>query len=128
MRKVRLVVRFIQDQPEVWYTFAALIILAQVADALTTRAVLAAGGGEHNQFARALFAHGAFDLVALSKLALSLSLAGLLVAFAATPSLRRSWAGAVALGVAAAGMLAYALIIGNNLNIWLIVSHALPWR
>lgn len=117
-----------QDQPVVWYTLAALLVLAQLADALTTRGVLLAGGGEGNQFARALFAHGAFDLVALAKLALALALAGLLAAFAATPSLRRSWAGSVALGVAAAGMLAYALILGNNLAIWLITTHALPWR
>lgn len=128
MRKVRFIVRFIQDQPEVWHTFAALIILAQVADALTTRAVLAAGGGEGNGLARALFAHGAFDLLALAKLALALALSGLLVAFAATPWLRRSWVGLVALVVVAGGMTRYALILGNNLADWLILAHALPWR
>ena len=121
-------VRWLQNQPVVWYTLAALLVVAQLADALTTRAVLVAGGGEANGWTRALFAHGAFDLVALGKLALALALAGLLVAFAATPSLRRSRVGLVALIAAAVGLLAYALILGNNLADWLILAHALPWR
>jgi hypothetical protein len=117
-----------QDAPAVWYTLAALIMVAQLADALTTSAVLRSGGDEGNRLARALFAHGAFDLVALAKLALALALAGLLVAFAAAPSLRRSRLGLVPLGAAALGLLAYALILGNNLADWLILAHALPWR
>ena len=121
-------VRWLQNQPVVWYTLAALLVVSQIADALTTRAALLSGGGEYNRLARALFAQGAFDLVALAKLALSLALAGLLVAFAATPSLRRSRVGLVALIAAAAGLLAYALILGNNLADWLILAHALPWR
>ena len=119
---------WLQNQPVVWYTLAALLVLAQIADALTTRAVLFSGGGEHNQLARALFAQGAFDLVALAKLALALALSGLLVAFAATPWLRRSRVGLLPLGAAAVGVLVYALILGNNLADWLILAHALPWR
>lgn len=128
MRQSLRKLRTFQDAPVVWYTLAALIVVAQLADALTTRAVLRSGGGEQNGLARALFAHGAFDLLALAKLALALALAGLLVAFAATPALRRSRLGLVPLGVAAVGVLAYALILGNNLADWLILAHALPWR
>ena len=118
----------IQDRAAVWWTLAACAVAAQFADIVTTLAVLHSGGGEANPIGAHLMAMGGWPLLIGSKLALALALGVLLVAFGASRAARRTWAGGVALVLAALLVLATWLIIGNNLAIWLITTHALPWR
>lgn len=118
----------LQDRAAVWWTLAACAVAAQFADIVTTLGVLRAGGGEANPLAAYLMREGGWPLLIGSKLALALALGGLLVAFGASCAARRTWAGGVALILAALLVLATWLIIGNNLAIWLITTHALPWR
>lgn len=118
----------IQARAEVWWTLAALVVVEQIADILSTLAALRAGAGEANRLSAYLLAHGGWPLLIGAKPLLALALGGLLLAFAATPGLRRSRVGLLALGVASVGVLAYALILGNNLADWLILTHALPWQ
>jgi hypothetical protein len=118
----------LQDRAVVWMTLALCAALAQVADTVTTLAVLRSGGGEANPLAALLMREGGWPLLIGSKLALAAALVGLLVAFAATPRARHSAAGGVALIASALLVLAMWLIIGNNLADWLILAHALPWR
>ena len=118
----------IQDRAAVWWTLAACAVAAQFADIVTTLAVLHSGGGEANPLGAHLMAIGGWPLLIGAKLALALALGVLLVAFGASRAARRTWAGGVALVLAALLVLATWLIIGNNLAIWLITTHALPWR
>lgn len=128
MQRVQALLLALQDRAVVWWTLTGLVVVEQIADILSTLALLRAGGGEGNHVAARLMAIGGWPLLMGAKPLLALALGGLLVAFAAAPSLRRSRVGLLTLSVAAVGVLGYALILGNNLAVWLVATHALPWR
>lgn len=119
--------RRIQEQRVVWLVFAALAVAGQFADIVTTLAVLAAGGSEHNALGAELMRLGDWPLLIAAKLLLALTLGWVLVAFASSPAARRSWAGAVVLVVAGAFAVGWWGVIGWNGAIWLVSAHALPW-
>jgi hypothetical protein len=117
-----------QDRAAVWLTLAALAVAGQFADILTTLAVLAGGGSEHNQVGAFLMrTGGGWPVLIGSKLLLALALGWTLCAFAASPSARRSLAGSVALVAGGLFAVGWWLVIGWNGAIWLIMAHALPW-
>ena len=109
----------------VWWTLAAVALVGQALDIATT----ALGGGvEANPLGAFLMRNGGWPLLIGSKLALALALGALLIAFAQTPDAWAPRVKLVALGAAVLLVLAMSLIAGNNVAIWLITAHLLPWQ
>ncbi|HET9109684.1 MAG TPA: hypothetical protein VFN78_02550 [Ktedonobacterales bacterium] len=119
--------RGVQDRVVVWWTLAALAVAGQVADIVSTLAVLGAGGSEHMRVGARLMALGDWPLIIAAKLLLALTVAVVLVAVARHPVARRSWAGAFMLAFAGLFAVGWWAIIGWNGAIWLVSAHALPW-
>lgn len=112
----------LRDRPVVWWTLALLALVEQVADVGTTL-LTASSSPEANLVALRLMTPGGWPVLIGAKLLLALALLILLGAFAATPALRRSQAGGVALCSVGLLTLLYALILGNNLAVWLVTTH-----
>lgn len=119
--------RGVQDRVVVWWLLAALAVAGQVADIVSTLAVLAAGGSEHMRVGARLMGLGDWPLIIAAKLLLALTLGVVLVAIARHPVARRSWAGAFILTFAGLFAVGWWGVIGWNGAIWLVSAHALPW-
>lgn len=120
--------RAMQDNPVVWYTLLALIVVAQLLDVGSTWLAVVHGAAEGNPLAGAVFVQYGLLIGAGCKLAFTGAVAVLLVAVARTAEARRSWAGAAMLLVTALLVLVYYLVLGNNLAIILRLFglHLLP--